>query len=650
MSIPVALRPFMLSRPAEVPELAVLSIDGEEAVSRLFRFRLVVTSAAPVSFADALGRTYSLDIEIDPGHKRRITGLVVAIRELGRDEHHHYRYRLELVPQAWPLTQTVRSRIFQDATALSIVEDVLRTTQGPWSVHCDPGIAFRQRPYCVQYFESDYDFAMRLMEEEGCFYFFTQEGLRIGNSAVSATADLPSPTVRMREVVGGPGESISRWRRKRRVATYRYRLRDQHFQLANPFLEGDADLGQVPAGTPGWEPLKAGLAPELTEYPGDYAHLFDELSNNGGQREDGLSGYIDCGYDKASLRLMQQVAGASVIEAASNCSRLFPGSRFTLQGEAAEQGGYLVLSVRHHGTQAIEHSSGGARGFSYRNTFTCIPVSAALFFRPPRTTRKPVVNGCQTALVIGPDSEEIWTDKYGRVRVKFPWDTGTLGSCWVRTGTAWAGSQWGSLHVPRIGQEVIVSFLDGDPDRPIIVGSVYNARNMPCYDLPSGKRQSGIVSRSTPKGEAPGFNEIRFDDTDGSEQLIVHAQNDQFNVVENDSHTIVRGDRMAQIDGSHFVAIGENRHETVGTTVTVEAGEEIHLKAKKIVIEAEQISLRTSAGGGKEFLYLEKGGGITIDSKGSRVWLNCGGAKAPDDGTKAEPVPPQDPYESGSES
>ncbi len=506
----------MLSTPAEVPDMVVLSIRGEEALSRLFRYRLVVSSSTPVSFADALGRAYSLDLEIVPGQKRQLAGLVVAIRELGKDEHHHYRYRLDMVPQAWPLTQTVRSRIFQDVSALAIIEEILRTVQGPWSVHCDPRITFRQRPYCVQYFESDYEFMLRLMEEEGCFHFLAPDGLRIGNSAVSATSDLPNPVVKMPEqVVRGPGEWISRWRRKRKVATYRYRLRDQHFQLGNPFLESDADLSQVPEGTPGWEPLRAGLAPEVLQYPGDYAHLFDELSNGGGQRTDGLSGYIDCGYEKASVRLMQQVAGASVIEGASNCSGLFPGGRFTIQHHSSENGEYLVLSVNHHGTQAIDHSSSGLQGFSYRNTFTCIPVSAALFFRPPRVTRKPFVHGCQTALVIGPDSEEIWTDKYGRVRVKFPWDTGTLGSCWVRTGTAWAGTQWGSLNVPRIGQEVIVSFLDGDPDRPIIVGSVYNANNMPCYGLPAGKSQSGIVSRSTPGGDSSTFNEIRFDDTAG---------------------------------------------------------------------------------------------------------------------------------------
>jgi uncharacterized protein involved in type VI secretion and phage assembly len=253
-------------------------------------------------------------------------------------------------------------------------------------------------------------------------------------------------------------------------------------------------------------------------------------------------------------------------------------------------------------------------------------------------------------LVIGPDSEEIWTDKYGRVRVKFPWDTGTLGSCWVRTGTAWAGTQWGSLNVPRIGQEVIVSFLDGDPDRPIIVGSVYNANNMPCYVLPAKKAQSGIVSRSTKGGNSSTFNEIRFDDTAGKEQLIVHAENDQFNVVENDSHTVINGDRMVQVDGSQSLKIGVNRHEKVGKVMTVEADEEIHLKAKKIVIEAEQISLRTSEGG-KEFFYLEKKGGITIDSKGTRVWLNCGGAHAPDDGTAAAPTAPKlptNPYDTGS--
>jgi type VI secretion system secreted protein VgrG len=371
----------------------------------------------------------------------------------------------------------------------------------------------------------------------------------------------------------------------------------------------------------------------VQEYPGNYAHLFDTLSYGGDERTDGLTGYTEYGGKKASLRLLQRVAGASVIEGASGCPFLYPGSRFTIPFVSPQQGEYLVLSVKHHGTQAIEHSSASAQGFSYRNTFTCVPISAALYYCPPRTTRKPVINGCQTAYVTGPSTQEIWTDKYGRVRVQFPWDTGTLGSCWVRTGTSWAGSGWGSLHVPRIGQEVIVSFLDGDPDRPIIVGSVYNANNMPCYGLPAAAQQSGIVSRSTPKGESAGFNEIRFDDKKGSEQLIVRAEKDQFNVVKGNSNTIVSGDHMTHISGSQSTKVEK--------VLSVEATDEIHLKATKIVIEADQISLRTKEGG-KEFLYLEKKGGITIDSKGSRVWLNCGGADAPDDGT---PVTlPTDPY------
>jgi type VI secretion system secreted protein VgrG len=362
-----------------------------------------------------------------------------------------------------------------------------------------------------------------------------------------------------------------------------------------------------------------------------------------------LSGYIPFGDWRASAELMQSSGSASVIEAVSNCRGLFPGGKFTLAGHGTADGEYLVISVRQEGTQAVDHSSGQTQRFSFRNRFECVPFASAPFFRQPRITRKPAVHGCQTALVIGPNGEEIWTDKYGRVRVQFPWDTGTLGSCWVRVGTSWAGSQWGSLHVPRVGQEVIVSFLDGDPDRPIVVGSVYNANMMPRYDLPSEKSLSGLVSRSTPGGSQATFNEIRFDDTKGSEQIVVHAQKDQFEVVENNSHRIVGNDDMSDIGGNQSANVAGNRHEKIGGVFSLEATDEIHLKAKKIVIEAESISLRTPGGGSDEFLYLEKGGGITIDSKGNHVWLNCGGAGSPDDGTAANPTAPTDPYATGSQ-
>jgi type VI secretion system secreted protein VgrG len=200
--------------------------------------------------------------------------------------------------------------------------------------------------------------------------------------------------------------------------------------------------------------------------------------------------------------------------------------------------------------------------FSYGNTFTCIPFAQP--FRPPRRTPKPVVQGTQTAVVVCPPGEEIYPDKYSRVKVKFHWDrrpdNDLSSSCWIRVATPWAGKQWGMIHIPRVGQEVVVAFEEGDPDRPIIVGSVYNAEMMPPYKLPDHKTQSGVKTRSTLKGTEANFNELRFEDKKGSEDIVFHAEKDFHRSVENDDDL--------KVGNNQTIDIGNNR------TITVEEGDE----------------------------------------------------------------------------
>jgi type VI secretion system secreted protein VgrG len=218
----------------------------------------------------------------------------------------------------------------------------------------------------------------------------------------------------------------------------------------------------------------------------------------------------------------------------------------------------------------------------YENAFTCVP--AAVAYHPPRTTPRPQVRGCQTAVVVGPSGEEIFVDKYGRVKVQFHWDregkNDANSSTWIRVATSWAGQQWGAIHIPRVGQEVVVDFLEGDPDRPIIVGSVYNADMMPPYALPANKTQSGIKSRSTTKGTAANFNEIRFEDKKGNEQLYIHAEKNQDIEVENDeTHTVghdqtvsIGHDRTEDVGNDETITITGNRTESVGKNETIDVG------------------------------------------------------------------------------
>jgi type VI secretion system secreted protein VgrG len=319
-----------------------------------------------------------------------------------------------------------------------------------------------------------------------------------------------------------------------------------------------------------------------------------------------------------------------VITGASQCCTFTPGGKFTLEKHdcPAENGDYVVLAVRH---SAIDHSYlKEAVGSDYHNTFTCLPDSVP--FRPARITPKPVVQGTQPALVVGPTGEEIYTDKYGRIKVQFYWDR--LGkkdensSCWIRVTQPWAGKRWGASFWPRIGQEVIVGFVEGDPDRPLVVGTVYNAEQMPPYQgggldgkHANDNKVSGIKTNSTKGGS--GYNELRFDDTAGKEQVFIHGEKDLDVRIKNDARTSIGKDR--------HLTIGGNRHVKIGTVDTQEAGQEIHLKAgQKIVLEAEA-GLSLVVGG--SFIHLTP---ESITITGTTILINSSGP-GPEKGTAANP-------------
>jgi type VI secretion system secreted protein VgrG len=321
---------------------------------------------------------------------------------------------------------------------------------------------------------------------------------------------------------------------------------------------------------------------------------------------------------------------------------------------------WLLTSIDHSGVQNPDYVSGTVEE-PYSNSFTCIPYRIP--FRPERVAPKPVVRGPHTAVVVGPQGEEIWPDKFGRVKVKFFWDRDGKkdenSSCWVRVAQPWAGKNWGFVAIPRIGHEVVVDFLEGDPDRPIIVGSVYNAENMPPYTLPDNKTQTGIKSRSSAGGGSANYNEIHFEDKDGKELFRIHAERekqehveensfeyvegnrdlvvdgDQAETVGGDKHTTVKGERREKIDGDLSLTVGGARNEKIGSVFAVESGQEIHLKAgMKVIIEAGmQISLKGPGG------FVDIGpSGVTI--QGTMVLINSGGAAG--SGTACQPATPVD--------
>ena len=252
-----------------------------------------------------------------------------------------------------------------------------------------------------------------------------------------------------------------------------------------------------------------------------------------------------------------------VILGESNAYHLTPGYRFTLANHPNAEGSYILTSITHSASEGGFHSGQEVGQNHYANSFRSIPFS--LVYRPPQMAVKPHVWGCQTAVVVGPSGEEIYTDKYGRVKVQFHWDregrNNESSSCWIRVATHWAGQQWGAIHLPRIGQEVVVDFLEGDPDRPLIVGSVYNADQMPPYALPDNKTQSGIKSDSSPRNG--GYNQIRFEDLNGKEEILVHAQKDMNTVVENDKTLNVKHDETIDVENNRTTTIQVDDTTTV---------------------------------------------------------------------------------------
>jgi type VI secretion system secreted protein VgrG len=375
------------------------------------------------------------------------------------------------------------------------------------------------------------------------------------------------------EVSGGVQEEtrISGWMKTQELGSGRFSLEDYNFETPTTNLLASKDI--LPDTTVGKITHKLRVAGndqfEIYDYPGGYE-----------KRPQG---------DIIATHSMQQLEMAQfTIRGESNSYHLIPGYRFALARHPNAEGPYVITAISHTASEGGFHSGENRDESHYANAFNAMPYS--LTYRPRPIASKPHVRGCQTAVVLGgPSGEEIYTDKYGRVMVRFHWVREGQGnktnSCWIRFATQWAGRGWGTIHIPRAGQEVLVDFLEGDPDRPIIVGSVYNAANMPPFPLPAEKTKSGIKSESSKGGG--GFNQIVFEDLKGSEDIIVHAQKDMNVTVENDRHTTILKNETAKISKNRSAEVGEDYDTKVGKKRSINAGDEILLEtgAAKIVMK-----------------------------------------------------------------
>jgi type VI secretion system secreted protein VgrG len=480
--------------------LLLAGFAGREEMSRLFTYDLdLLSENEAIPAKDIVGKPVGWTVAHMDDEPRAFHGIVKRFVAGARKYRQYRGYRAEVVPWPWFLTRTADCKIFQGKTAPEIIELVFKDF-GFSDYQLNTSRSYEKRIYCVQYRETAFNFVSRLMEEEGMFYFFLHEEgkhtLVIGDR-ISHYKNCKEATV-----VYAPGtitqNHISSWDHAYEFRSGKWAFTDYNFETpSSKLLATTNTLVDLPSID----------KYELYDYPGLYQVKGD-------------------GDGDAKLRMEEEECPHNVAQGASQCVTFTPGHKFTLDGHDidVENGEYVITSVEHSASDSSYGSGGG--GSDYNNTFSCMP--SKVVFRPLRSTRKPFVQGPQTAVVVGPKGEEIYTDKYGRVKVHFHWDrydkSDENSSCWIRVSENWAGNKWGIVFNPRIGQEVVVDFLEGDPDRPLITGRVYNAEQMPPYELPTHQSKSVIKTRSTKEGTPDEFNELYFEDKKGEELIYFHAQ------------------------------------------------------------------------------------------------------------------------------
>jgi type VI secretion system secreted protein VgrG len=521
--------------------LRVVRFTGHEGLSELFRFDLVLACENPaVDLASAIGQPALLTMQRG-GDPRYLHGMIARCVE-GEAGTKLTSYHVTVVPKPWLLLHRFDCRIFQELTAPQIIQKVL---EGAGLASGDDfrlslQATYATREYCVQYRESDLAFVSRLMEEEGIYYFFEHHEdkhvLVLGDKTAAHPSIEGEATVRFHPLMGAmvQDEQVSRFERAQTIRSGKVTVRDYDFAKPSLLLEGTA------AGA-----TFADL--EVYDHPGDFAVPAD-------------------GATRSQIRLEERTAARQTAEGESGCDRFFAGATFTLGDHQREALNceWTITRVEHQGSEPSMGDAGGSAESRYQNRFECIPAEVP--FRPPLATPRPTIKGVQSAIVVGPSGEEIYTDEHGRVKVQFPWDrlgkSDDKSSCWIRVSQVWAGEGWGAMHIPRIKQEVLVDFLDGDPDRPIIVGRVYHGTNVPPYALPANKTRSTIKSNSTPGGG--GSNELRFEDKKGSEEIYLHGQKDWTIGIENDKNQTVGNDETLSVTHDRSAKVGNDQSEEIG--------------------------------------------------------------------------------------
>lgn len=518
--------------------------EGSEYISDLFEYQIdVISENLNVKPDSIIGKDVTITIQNE--HKRVFHGFIRSFTYGEVKANNLRQYKMTMVPWLWFLSKTNNHRIFQNKNAKDIISTIFQDLGfTDFDFRASGG---KVREYCIQHNESDLHFVSRLLEEEGFAYFFQHDKSKHKMIIVdqkNAYDEFPETDL---EYSNGSSssEQINRWEHLYNFKKGQWSFSDYNFKEPAKKLFSNTKTTSKFANNSKYEHY---------EYPG----MYDFAS----------------GDDLVKIRLDAEEAAINTVAGSSDCSTFNAGGKFKLakHDNANEKGEYIVVSISH---SAFDHTyfSGQNGGAGYGNNFVCIPSD--VHFRPQPTHNKPVMRGPQSAIVTGPSGEDIYVDDLGRIKVQFYWDRdGKLDentTCYIRVMQAWAGAQWGTSFIPRIGHEVIVDFIDGDPDRPIITGTVYNGKNKPPFDT---KTKSGIRTRSTKSGTAANCNELIFDDKKDDEQIFIHAEKNMDTEVENDETLTVDNNRTKHIKNNETYTINSNRDKNIGQSQTETIGKD----------------------------------------------------------------------------
>ncbi|MEZ5306144.1 MAG: type VI secretion system tip protein TssI/VgrG [Pyrinomonadaceae bacterium] len=641
--------------------LLIDSFACYEGVSELFEIEVTILREeniedpykfTPVDVNEILGQRGSIMISQEDGSGRCFTGIFKNFMMVGRDKYFS-KYNATIVPHVWKLTQHFGNRIYQQMSVPEILEKVFEDYECKFQLQRN----YKKRNYCVQYQETAFDFASRIMEEEGIYYYFEHKPemeRMVFRDDYKNPEDCPGKSdipVYDAELLGkGRWEStVGDFNIAYELSSGKFTYWDYKFELPTKKLDVEKTSRYSVGGNQDME---------VYIYPGGYARHYDGIDKTGGDQTGELNNIFDDNKLTATNQMLAHDIGYKIINGRSNCSSLTAGYRFNLKNHPNSDinGAYIVTRAAHSAGQHPGYITGADTGEAYTCTFGCIPHgSGHPEFRPKLKTKKPIIMGSQSAFVVGPSGDEIFVDKYGRVKVQFTWDRDGSNdggsSCWVRVLKDLAGNKYGSMYIPRVGQEVLVDFIGGNPDQPVIIGSMYNPDTMPHYELPKFKTLTYIKTRTSPD-DGQGFNELRFEDKQGKEQVFMHSQKRWDTRVKESMYETCGGNRQERIGvrsdnqpggnlaitvggnqdlhvkGDDFIKIDGKRNEAVTGEVvedyqasqSTQVGGSYSLNARSITLEAmTSISLKV----GGTFISADSSG---IKISGPMVMINSGGA------------------------